>query len=92
MNRLESLAEFIEVAQRPKFQKYFSPADIAELLSYFQAFGELIHVVSKVQKSRDPKDDFRLALVKGGQAQYLVTGDNDLLEQVEFEGCKIVTY
>ena len=28
----ELLEEFIEVAQRPKFKKYFSPSDLEELL------------------------------------------------------------
>ncbi len=36
--------EFIEVAQRPKFQKYFSNNDLVALLDLFDAYGEMIQV------------------------------------------------
>ncbi len=38
------IEEFIEVASRKKFKKYFSTADIEELLFQMKEHGEYIHV------------------------------------------------
>lgn len=45
----------------------------------------------KVSKSRDPKDDMLLALSLAGKADYLVTGDKDLLVLRKFGDTQIVT-
>lgn len=39
----------------------------------------------------DPEDDYVLAVVRLGQAQYLVTGDEGLLDLKEYAGAKIVS-
>ncbi len=51
----------------------------------------MVDVRSKVELCRDPKDNFLLALAKDGDADYLITGDADLLVLKEFEKTKIVT-
>jgi len=88
----ESLKEFLEVANRPKFRKYFLEDDIRELLDLFEYYGKLVEVTSIVDVCRDPKDNFLLALAKDSQADYLITGDKDLLELKQFERTKIVNY
>jgi uncharacterized protein len=40
---------------------------------------------------RDPDDDQILSCALSAEAEYLVTGDNDLLELKEFHGIRIVT-
>lgn len=60
----ESLGEFIEVANRPKFRKFFSEEDIVELLSLIDQFADVVEVHSEVSVCRDPKDNFLLALAK----------------------------
>jgi predicted nucleic acid-binding protein len=40
---------------------------------------------------RDPKDNFLLALAKDGLADYLITGDRDLLSVKKFGKTQIVT-
>lgn len=54
----ELLDEFLLVAQRPKFQKYFAPADLQNLLAAIQPKTELVAVTSTVSLCRDPKDNF----------------------------------
>jgi uncharacterized protein len=85
------LEEFITVASRPKFKKYFEKKDVSLLLELFDVYGEIIHVKSKVDICRDPKDNFLLSLSKDSKADYLITADNDLLVIKEFEETKIVT-
>lgn len=88
----ELLEEFIEVAGRAKFRKYFSVENIEELLSLFDEFGEMVDVSSEVNLCRDPKDNFLLELSKDGNADFLVTGDADLLVINKFEMTEIITY
>lgn len=87
----ELIGEFVEVANRPKFRKLFTSEDVAELLSVIDHHSEIVTVHSLVDICRDPKDNFLLALAKDSRADYLVTGDQDLLILKIFEGTKIVT-
>lgn len=50
------------------------------MLSTFEPFIDLIKVECIVAICRDPNDNFLLALAKDGKADYLLTGDKDLLE------------
>lgn len=88
----ESLSEFIEVAYRSKFRKYFSEEKIIKLLTIFDYYGEVVEVTSDVTECRDKKDNFLLSLSKDGQADYLVTGDDDLLDIKLFGSTRIMTY
>jgi putative PIN family toxin of toxin-antitoxin system len=83
--------EFIEVAQRPKFKKYFSNADLQQLLMGMSKRAHFIEVSSIVDICRDPKDNFLLALAKDSKASHLLTGDNDLLVLKRFGKTKIMT-
>jgi len=88
----ESLEEFIEVVGRPKFKKFFSKKDIEKLLDIFDQYAELIKVKSKINICRDPKDNFLLNLAVDGKADYLVTGDKDLIVLEKIEKTQIITY
>lgn len=87
----ELIEEFITVTQRPKFRKYFSNQDIEKLLNSFVLFGRLVEVKSDIKKCRDIKDNFLLNLAIDGKADYLVTGDNDLLSLKKIGNVKIVS-
>lgn len=75
----ELIDEFIEVAQRPKFKKYFSSEDLQALLLAMSDRAVFIEVSSTVKVCRDVRDNFLLALAKDGKASHLITGDKDLL-------------
>lgn len=75
----ELLDEFMNVAQRPKFKKYFSVIDLQDLISTIRIKAQFIPVTSVVNLCRDEKDDFLLALAHDGKATHLITGDKDLL-------------
>ena len=87
----ELLDEFIEVARRPKFKKYFSLSDIDDLLTGLRSQAEFIEVTSVVAVCRDPKDNFLLALSIDGNATHLITGDKDLLDIGTFANTIILT-
>ena len=75
----ELLDEFIEVANRPKFENYFSFNDLKDLLIKLRLKAEFIVVTSILEICRDPKDNFLLTLAQDGKATHLITGDKDLL-------------
>ena len=85
------ISEFIQVARRPKFKKYFNTSDLEQLLKSISTKAIFIEVFSEVNKSPDPKDNFLLALAKDGSATHLLTGDKDLLSLKKFGNTKIVT-
>jgi uncharacterized protein len=82
--------EFLDVVERPKFKKYFHKSDIQHLTRIIDKFGILIEVTSQVEKCRDLKDNFLLNLAIDSDADFLVTGDLDLLEIKEINQTRIL--
>lgn len=72
-------SEFIRTASREKFRKYFSESDIDALSEKMRKIAKIIRTSSVHTQCRDAKDNFLLDLAVDGKADYLVTGDNDLL-------------
>ena len=87
----ELIDEFVEVAQRPKFRKYFPIDDLEDLLKKIRTKAEFISVTSIVDLCRDPKDNFLLALAQDGNSTHLLTGDKDLLALEQVGKTKILT-
>ena len=88
----ELISEFVEVVNRPKFEKYFSKNDIKKILDYFDQYGKLIRVKSDIKICRDEKDNFLLNLSIDSKADYLITGDDDLLVLEKIERTKIMNF
>lgn len=63
---------------------------MTSILECIGEIGEFIQVTTTIDLCRDPEDNFLLALAKDGRADYLLTGDNDLLVLNQFEQTKIV--
>lgn len=87
----ELIDEFLEVARRPKFKKYFSFDDLDELLLSITKYAEFITVTSNISVCRDSKDNFLLALAKDGKATHLLSGDKDLLELEKLDETAILS-
>jgi putative PIN family toxin of toxin-antitoxin system len=80
-----------ETIKKPKLTKHFGTNALEEMLSTFEPFIDLIQVENIVTVCRDPNDNFLLALAKDGKADYLLTGDKDLLDLIKFGKTKIKT-
>ena len=85
----ELMTEFIDVTSRKKLKPYFTKENITSLIDLIEEYGEIVPVKSKVDICRDKKDNFLLSLAKDGKADYLITGDKDLLVIENFEKTKI---
>lgn len=87
----ELLAEFIEVTNRPKLKKFFTAEDWTLISEIIERHAVFIPVISSITLCRDVKDNFLLSLVKDSKANYLLTGDKDLLVLKSFEETQIIT-
>jgi putative PIN family toxin of toxin-antitoxin system len=87
----ELFNEFLDVARRPKFKKYFDEKSVQLLIQNISEKLEFIEVASAITICRDLKDNFILALSIDGNADYIVTGDKDLLSLNGFKGKKIIS-
>lgn len=87
----ELLDEFIEVSRRPKLIKYFGQSTLEIILETIEAFAEFIEVTSHIKFLNDSKDDFLLSLAIDGQADYLITGDKEMLDVKKFEETEIIS-
>jgi len=87
----ELLAELVDVADRPKLRRFFSTEDWMLMFEIIEQYAIYVSVISSVMICRDAKDNFLLSLAKDAQADFLLTGDKDLLVLKTFGATRIVT-
>lgn len=75
----ELMAELLETIRKPRLAKLFKSEDVRELLELLQTDAEWVATKTKLSVSRDPEDDIVLECAVDGQADTIVTGDEDLL-------------
>jgi uncharacterized protein len=85
------IEEIRQVTGREKLKKYFPKRAVTELLELLEVIAENIDPQPKHFICRDAKDNFLLDLIDGSKADYLVTGDKDLLEHDPFKTAAIIT-
>lgn len=90
---LDILAEIREVLPRPKIRKYhgWTNEQIDAFVTFLYAQSVVTEGKLAVKIARDPQDDKFLACATEGTADYLVSGDEDLLQIKVYEGTQIVS-
>ena len=86
----DTLRELIETLLLPKFDRYVSRPRREALLDRLTPSVEIVEIVQHVRACRDPKDDKFLELAVNGEANVIVTGDDDLLSLHPFRGIDIL--
>ncbi len=76
---LETYSELCEVLLRPKFDKYISLDKRNRFLANLKKEVAFSKIMESITDCRDPKDNKFLELAIAGQADCIITGDNDLL-------------
>jgi hypothetical protein len=87
----QSFHELENAVRKQCLAKRINRTNYETLVSLLKRNAEIVDVRSSVEICRDPKDNFLLALAKDGNADYLITGDDDLRVLKEFENTKIVS-
>jgi len=88
---VETLEELRNVLNRKKFDRYISLEDKRDFLAVLVRRSSLIEPTLRITACRDPKDNQILELAVSGQADFVITGDNDLLVLNPFQNIQILT-
>lgn len=88
----DQLEEITNVLKRPKFRLHFSTNDIEEFLSLLYKTARIVEIHHTIKDYRDEKDNFLLETAIRGRADYIVTGDKDLLVMNPYRGKKIIGF
>ena len=76
---------------KKKFDKYLSQEDRLDFLSSLRKRSLFIEINDEITVCADADDNKFLELAVSCQAEYLITGDNDLLEIKNYQNIPIVT-
>jgi putative PIN family toxin of toxin-antitoxin system len=87
------LEELVDVLNRPRIRhKYgLTEADIRTVVGLLLLRGEAVTPTERITTCRDPKDNKFLEVAVAGEADVLVSGDEDLRVLHPFRGIPIVT-
>lgn len=80
------LRELATVTQRPRFRQYFSVEEAERLITDLWDLALRVGDADDIPTlTRDPDDDYLIALARRSDADALVTGDRDLLDLHEID-------
>jgi len=87
------LNELLAKLALPRIRQKYDIHDesIEKTMAVLALRGERVHPVRSVRVCRDPKDDMLIEAALAGAAEYVVTGDEDLLSMKKFETVRFVT-
>lgn len=83
--------EITEVLTRPKFERYVSSIERDLFITWLGELVYFVEISKAVNVCRDAKDDKFLELAVNGDAELIVSGDQDLLILNPFFGISIIT-
>jgi hypothetical protein len=89
----ELIDEIAAVLGHPRIRaKYRTiPKDLEDIAALFALRGDLVTCEERIRVCRDPEDDFLVETAASGNADYLVTGDEDLLILKKFRRTRIAS-
>jgi len=88
----EQVVELKSVLSRPKIIKYISQPKTDEFISLLDEKAELVEIKTGINICRDPKDNFLLSLAVDSSADFLVSGDMDLLSIKQIGTTQIINF
>lgn len=87
----QTFDELVEILKRPKFEKYLKESERKEFLINILSVSQLVNPSRNFEICRDSRDNIFLDLIFESRADYLITGDQDLLVLGFFESAKIIS-
>ncbi len=85
------MEELADVLGRAKFDSYVTVEHRQQFLRLLGRVAEIVPIVYAVRECRDSRDDKFLELAVNGEADLIVTGDDDLLVLNPFRDIPIMT-
>ena len=87
----ETISELSSRITQTKFDKYVSAEDHEAYVNNLILSADLVIIDNLIQGCRDRDDDKFLETAVKGDAQFIISGDQDILTMHQFEGIDIVT-
>ena len=87
----DTFNELKTVLLKQKFDTYIELSLRQEFLKQYSKLCKTVQISQKIDICRDKKDNKFLELALNGNADYIITGDSDLLILNPFENIKIIT-
>lgn len=88
----ELFEELNRIREYPKLQKILKPERVEATLELIHAKAVVVPLTNPEADFADPKDNYLLDLCSAVIADYLVTGDKQLLALEQYGETRIVTY
>ena len=85
----EQIAEIKSVLTYPKLSKYFTPEMHDELIFLINNLSELVQITNNIFDCRDANDNFILEMAVNGKADFIVSGDQDILILSPYRGIEV---
>ncbi len=85
------LLEISELLTREKFDRYLTESERLRFLVALLKETELVEITEQIDVCRDPKDNKFLELAICGKADFIITGDDDLLDLDPFRELRIIS-
>jgi uncharacterized protein len=86
-----TLSELENVLWRKKFDPYISHEKRKQFLFSFILYSTPVEINETITECRDPKDNKFLELAVCGKADFIISGDKDLLVLSPFRNIQILT-
>jgi uncharacterized protein len=83
---IEQLDEFRRVTRYPRVKRLIDPSAAGVMYNQLRISAIVLDKLPTVNRSRDPGDNFLLAMAEAGAAEYLVTGDKRDILSLETHG------
>jgi putative PIN family toxin of toxin-antitoxin system len=85
-----TIEELARTISRPRFDRYLDAKIRRQLVESYRHACFLVEITQPVRACRDPRDDLFLEVALHGQANMIVSGDEDLLSLHPFHGISIL--
>ena len=86
-----TLAEITKNLNKSKLDKYITAKDKLVFLNRIVTNAKFVEVIHTINECRDPKDNMFLELALSGNADLIISGDNDLLILNPFRGIPVIS-
>jgi len=88
----EQYIELSEVFKKPRLQKFFTKEQTTKFFELLDESSEVVELKTKTNLCRDPKDNYLVSLAIDSEADFLVTGDNDLIDLYKIGETRVIRY
>ena len=91
ISSIQQIEEMSSVFLRPKLKVLLDRNQISEFFTLFLKTVEIVESKVRIDACRDEKDNFILEAAVSGNADFIITEDNDLLTLNPYKKLRIVT-